>query len=155
MLITLPRCRLRLNMRTWLPQSQPQVEKLFSKSAIGVSTFSPRGQPALGNSWRITNDIIPAYRTIPRILIRRKITEKITGFPIWILWAELRLPHVWFIARRWSMRPIFASFEPSREKSDNLGRAFNISNRSSRISCTSSESSLIVSIVEVLKICKS
>jgi len=24
--------------------------------------------PALGNSWRVTNDIIPAYRTIPRIL---------------------------------------------------------------------------------------
>lgn len=24
--------------------------------------------PALGNAWRITNDIIPAYRTIPRIL---------------------------------------------------------------------------------------
>ncbi|TVY45534.1 putative alpha-galactosidase D [Lachnellula occidentalis] len=30
--------------------------------------FPSAWAPALGNSWRVTNDIIPAYRTIPRIL---------------------------------------------------------------------------------------
>lgn len=30
--------------------------------------FPSAWAPAIGNTWRVTNDIIPAYRTIPRIL---------------------------------------------------------------------------------------
>jgi alpha-galactosidase len=40
---------------------------LFQVCDWGVD-FPALWAPALGNSWRITNDIIPAYRTIPRIL---------------------------------------------------------------------------------------
>ena len=40
---------------------------LFQICNWGVD-FPSTWAPALGNSWRITNDIIPAYRTIPRIL---------------------------------------------------------------------------------------
>lgn len=40
---------------------------LFQICEWGVD-FPSAWAPDLGNSWRITNDIIPAYRTIPRIL---------------------------------------------------------------------------------------
>jgi len=40
---------------------------LFQICEWGVD-FPSAWAPALGNSWRITNDIIPAYRTIPRIM---------------------------------------------------------------------------------------
>jgi alpha-galactosidase len=40
---------------------------LFAICEWGVD-FPSAWAPALGNSWRITNDIIPSYRTIPRIL---------------------------------------------------------------------------------------
>ncbi|KAE9370177.1 carbohydrate-binding module family 35 protein [Stipitochalara longipes BDJ] len=40
---------------------------LFQICDWGVD-FPALWAPALGNSWRVTNDIIPAYRTIPRIL---------------------------------------------------------------------------------------
>jgi alpha-galactosidase len=40
---------------------------LFQICEWGVD-FPALWAPALGNSWRVTNDIIPAYRTIPRIL---------------------------------------------------------------------------------------
>ncbi|KAH6666909.1 glycoside hydrolase superfamily [Halenospora varia] len=44
--------------------SRPMV---FQVCDWGVD-FPSAWAPALGNSWRVTNDIIPAYRTIPRIL---------------------------------------------------------------------------------------
>jgi alpha-galactosidase len=40
---------------------------LFQICDWGVD-FPALWAPALGNSWRVTNDIIPAFRTIPRIL---------------------------------------------------------------------------------------
>ncbi|KUJ08183.1 glycoside hydrolase [Mollisia scopiformis] len=40
---------------------------LFQICDWGVD-FPSAWAPALGNTWRITNDIIPAYRTVPRIL---------------------------------------------------------------------------------------
>lgn len=40
---------------------------LFAICEWGVD-FPSAWAPAIGNSWRIANDIIPAYRTIPRIL---------------------------------------------------------------------------------------
>src|SRR5205814_577278 len=40
---------------------------LFQICEWGVD-FPSTWAPPLGNTWRITNDIIPSYRTIPRIL---------------------------------------------------------------------------------------
>jgi alpha-galactosidase len=40
---------------------------LFAICEWGVD-FPSAWAPALGNTWRVTNDIIPAWRTIPRIL---------------------------------------------------------------------------------------
>ncbi|THV45485.1 hypothetical protein BGAL_0483g00080 [Botrytis galanthina] len=40
---------------------------LFQICDWGVD-FPSTWAPAMGNSWRITNDIIPSYRTVPRIL---------------------------------------------------------------------------------------
>ena len=40
---------------------------LFAICEWGVD-FPSAWAPALGNSWRISNDIIPAFRTIARIL---------------------------------------------------------------------------------------
>jgi len=40
---------------------------LFAICDWGVD-FPSAWAPAVGNSWRITNDIIPSYRTLPRIL---------------------------------------------------------------------------------------
>jgi alpha-galactosidase len=53
------------NMSSAILATERQI--LFQICDWGVD-FPALWAPALGNSWRVTNDIIPYYRTIPRIL---------------------------------------------------------------------------------------
>jgi alpha-galactosidase len=53
------------NMSSAILATKRQI--LFQICEWGVD-FPALWAPALGNSWRVTNDIIPYYRTIPRIL---------------------------------------------------------------------------------------
>jgi alpha-galactosidase len=46
--------------------------------------FPSAWAPALGNSWRIANDITPAYRTIPRILNQAVPQTSFAGPSRWL-----------------------------------------------------------------------
>ena len=46
--------------------------------------FPSAWAPALGNTWRITNDIIPAYRSIPRILNQAVSQTSFAGPEHWL-----------------------------------------------------------------------
>jgi alpha-galactosidase len=56
---------------------------LFQICDWGVD-FPSAWAPALGNTWRITNDIIPAYRTIPRILNQAVPQTSFAGPEHWL-----------------------------------------------------------------------
>lgn len=56
---------------------------LFQICDWGVD-FPSAWAPALGNTWRITNDIIPAYRTIPRILNQAVPQTSFAGPQRWL-----------------------------------------------------------------------